>query len=420
MDLLRQYASWLAVMALLLACSAFFSGSEAALFYLGRFDRRRLAAGNRAQRIAAALLAEPDRLLTAILFWNLLVNLSFFTLGSIVSLRRQQAGRSTVAGALALGAMVAIIVFGELLPKSLAVMRPAALAPVVAIPLRVLVGLLDPALARLPPGNAAVAALALAGVRAASRTCTSATWSGPCGMSTADAALVEQEQKVLESIVALSETRADELMRRACRSPCSGRPSRWPTWAGACRRAGTCWCRSRTATRWPRPCRLAGLYRLPAEHLEQAAQPVVYVPWSTTAAEVLDRLQRQGRRVAAVVNEFGETIGIITLDDLLEGIFSQTPSPSEPLLRRPPIRQVRPGVWHVTGMTGVRQLIRCFDRPGLPTKSVTVGGVVQEVLERLPQRGDECRWGPYQLKVLDVPARGRLLLELTFAAEESP
>ena len=82
MDLLIHYASWLAAMALLLVCSAFFSASEAALFYLRRPERRLLAAGNPSQRIAAALLADPDRLLTAVLFWNLLVNLAYFAVAS--------------------------------------------------------------------------------------------------------------------------------------------------------------------------------------------------------------------------------------------------------------------------------------------------------------------------------------------------
>ena len=64
MHWLIAFAPWLIAMGLLAFASAFFSASEAALFYLTRHDRRRLASGNRAQRIAAGLLADPDRLLT--------------------------------------------------------------------------------------------------------------------------------------------------------------------------------------------------------------------------------------------------------------------------------------------------------------------------------------------------------------------
>ena len=122
--------------------------------------------------------------------------------------------------------------------------------------------------------------------------------------------------------------------------------------------------------------------------------------------------------MAAVVNEFGETIGILTFDDILDTLFSGAPSRSERLLRRAPIRAVSPGVWHVTGMTSVRRLARYFqiDRPA--ARSVTVSGVIQEVLQRLPEPGDECSWGPFYFKVLDVPLRGQLLVELTMPGGE--
>src|SRR5271169_2761244 len=100
-------------MAVLLLCSAFFSASEAALFSLRRAQRRELSKGSGAQQIIARLLDDPDRLLTAVLFWNLIINLSFFTIGSIVSLRTQQAGHATAAGAFAVGSLVTIIIFGE-------------------------------------------------------------------------------------------------------------------------------------------------------------------------------------------------------------------------------------------------------------------------------------------------------------------
>jgi CBS domain containing-hemolysin-like protein len=134
----------------------------------------------------------------------------------------------------------------------------------------------------------------------------------------------------------------------------------------------------------------------------------------------LEALRRQNRRVAAVVNEFGETIGILPVDDILDTIFSHAPSRSERLMRRLPIRPVRPGVWHVTGMTSLRRLARHFNASMPPSKSVTVSGAVQEALERLPQPGDACRWGPFHFRVLDVPERGQLVVELTLGEEESP
>jgi CBS domain containing-hemolysin-like protein len=75
-------------------------------------------------------------------------------------------------------------------------------------------------------------------------------------------------------------------------------------------------------------------------------------------------------------------------------------------------------VWHVTGMTSLRRLVRQFKVEPPSTKSVTVAGVVQEMLERLPEVGDVCRWGPFRFKVLDVPDRGQLVVELTLPHDE--
>jgi CBS domain containing-hemolysin-like protein len=163
------------------------------------------------------------------------------------------------------------------------------------------------------------------------------------------------------------------------------------------------------------------LYDVPAENLDRRAGPVLYAPWCTPVAEALEMMRRQGQAVLAVVNEYGETVGILTFDDILDTIFSGAPSRSERLLRRAPIRQVAPGTWHVTGMASLRRLARYFHMQRPPSKSITVAGVVQEMLERIPLSGDQCRWGPFRFKVLDVPRRGQLLVELTMArAEDTP
>ena len=73
---------------------------------------------------------------------------------------------------------------------------------------------------------------------------------------------------------------------------------------------------------------------MPDGPLDLLAEPVIYVPWSTSAADVLELIRRRKREVAAVVNEFGETIGILTFDDILDVLFSGGPSRSERLLRR--------------------------------------------------------------------------------------
>jgi len=396
----------------LILCSAFFSSSEAALFYLNRHQRRRLASGNRAQRIAARLLDEPDRLLSAVLFWNLVANISYFTIASIVSIGLKTVGHTAEAGAFAVGSLMVIIVFSEMLPKSLAVLRPRALATLVAVPLSVAVRVLD----RVMP--------VLRWVNLVSRR---VLWPSfepepylrvgdlerAVELSTSNAALLEQEQTVLHRIVSFSEIRADELMRPRTQFLSFRPPVTLADLGGELPPSGYLLVTEPESDEVAGAIALRQLTHIPTERLEEYAEPVAYVPWSTTVAEALETMQRGNRQVAAVVNEFGETIGILTFDDVLDTIFSPTASRSQRLLRRVPIRQVAPGVWHVTGMTSLWRLVRHFRVERPESKSLTVAGVVQEALERLPTPGDECRWGPFHFKVIDVTQGGQLLVELT-------
>jgi CBS domain containing-hemolysin-like protein len=416
MDLLIDYAGWLVAMGVLIVCSAFFSSSEAALFYLSRPERRKLAAGNHSQRIAAGLLAQPDRLMTAVLFWNLVVNLAYFTLASIISIGLEKEPGPAAAVSFAVGSLLTIIVFSEMLPKSLAVLQPGRLAALVAIPLAATVRLLAPVLP----------ALRLANLLSRRLLCPRfqpepylrvGDLERAVELSTSNAALLEQEQRVLQNLVLLSEIRAEELMRPRIQFLSFRPPVSLADLKGRMPRSGYLLVTEPDSEEVAAAIPLRSLSNIPGEHLEHHAEAVVYVPWCTTVAEVLEVMQRQDRQVAAVVNEFGETIGILTFDDVLDTIFSRSPSRSQRLLQRMPIRQVAPGSWQVTGMTSLWRLVRHFgvDRP--VSKSVTVAGVVQEMLERLPRPGDQCRWGPFQLKVLDVPERGQLLVELTLADE---
>jgi len=396
--------------------STFFCASEAALFYLSRQDRRRMAAGNRAQQITAGLLADPDRLLGAVLFWNLLTNLTYFTIVSITALALQRQGRAASAGLFAATSLLVLIVLAEMLPKSLAVLKPRAVASLVGVPLALLVRLLDPLLPVFRMVN-------LLSQRLIWPTFKPEPYlqvgdlERAVDLSTSDAALVEHEHTVLQGLVSLSAIRVDELMRPRSRVRLFHPPVTLADLGGQPPESGYLLLTEAESDEVAGWVRLPSVSFIPDEHLESLARPVAYVPWCTTVAQALQTMRQGQRQVAAVVNEFGETVGVLTLDDILDTIFSPTSSRSERLLKRMPIRQVGPSVWHVTGMTSIRRLVRHFQCPRPESKSVTVAGVIQEVLQRLPEPGDRCRWGKFQFRVLEAADSGQLLVELTLVPE---
>ena len=95
----RWLAGFVAMLALM-ALSAFLSASETALFFLSHDEIRAFRVGRPRERAAAALLADPDRVLTGILFWNLVVNLLYFAVSIVVSERLLMADLRTAAAVL--------------------------------------------------------------------------------------------------------------------------------------------------------------------------------------------------------------------------------------------------------------------------------------------------------------------------------
>ena len=118
----------------LLALSAFFSASETALFSLSR--ERRKSAPARVSR----LLARPRELLITVLACNLLVNVFFFSLAA--QLYQGDSPQAKLGSAL--GALVALLVFGEILPKTLALRGSGAVSAMSSLALTPLVVILHP------------------------------------------------------------------------------------------------------------------------------------------------------------------------------------------------------------------------------------------------------------------------------------
>ncbi len=411
MHVLIEMSPWLLAMAVLVACSAFFSGSEAAFFYLRWEDRRALTTGNRSQRVAARLLSVPHRLLSAVLLWNLAINMTYFGISSIVALRYRDEGGNSQAVVFSASALLVIIFFSEMLPKSIAVLSARWSAGFVAIPLAASVRLLDPIMPAL---------------RVVSLLSRRLVWprfepepylkvsdlERAIELSSADTPLIEQERSTLRNIVMLSDIRVEEWMRPRTQFVTYPAPVSLDDLHGQMPPSGYLLITQAGHEDITAAINLAELVDVPAEGLQRCAKPVACVPWCTTVADVLQQLQQTRREVAVVVNEFGETIGILTFTDILATLFHENPSRTDRLLDRKPIQEVGQGVWHVAGMTSLRRLARHFHTQLPPTTNVTVGGVIQDLVQRLAESGDEVDWGEFHFRVLEAPHRGQMLIEM--------
>ena len=440
--------------------SAFCSAGEAAFFSLSSQDRRQFQFGSRLQRMAAGLAVKSGKLLPAILLCNLMVNLTMFACSTAMCLELQESGRSADAGLLALGTLFSVIIFCDVIPKSLGVTLPRLLAPLLAPPMSLLARVFGPLIPWLEHINLLSQRLLLPNLKpepdlqvsdlermieltpsqgrgkrrqsadgslqnSAVSQLPSAVFPTPIPYSLfpQPAALLRREQQVLRNIVALSDITADEMMRPRTLLKLFKPPVTLASLEGNVPSCGYLLITEPDTDEIASAIsldRFTGTTRGNTKTVAWDAQsePVVYVPWRMKASHVLDTLQKEKKEVAAVVNEYGETIGILSFDDLVWSIFSIVPSRTRRLFNQPPIRRNGEGRWLASTMTTLRRIERYFQHKLPDHESSTVGGILEETLERFPQEGDQCDWGPFHWRVLSRNEADIFEVEITVSQED--
>jgi putative hemolysin len=132
--------------------------------------------------------------------------------------------------------------------------------------------------------------------------------------------------------------------------------------------------------------------------LEELMRPIPHVPETKPGADVLREMQRDGSHMVVVVDEYGNTAGLATMEDLVEEILGEIRDEHEPE------RDVRQEAEHVFIAPGSLDLDRLKDlfnfRPNGDTESTTVGGLVAEWLGHVPQVGETAEKGGIRIEVL--------------------
>lgn len=406
---MASQAHWLLAMGVLVLASGFFSSSETALFYLSHDELRAFRMGRARERIVARLLSDPDRLLTAVLFWNLVINLTYFALSIIVTHSLADKGQNAGAGAFGLISVFGIILFGEVLPKSFAVVFRRVWAKVVSWPLAFAVRVLDPIIPKLSQLT-----------RIARRTFWPDIRREPylnaddleraVEASKLSEDVVRQERQLLHNILDLSEITVEEVMRPRGTFFAAMKPLNLSDFHGEVPPGDYVAIYTDDADEIEGAVPLSSFSHIPEKNLHEAAEEVPCVPWCADLASTLQLLREQYAGMASVINEYGETIGVVLVEDILDTVLMAQPSRARRLLEREPVLEVSPGKYHVEGITTLRYLCRRIGIDYDPDAEdfVTVAGMMYEELEHLPAVGDACEWRGYQVKVIEVGERGRI------------
>ena len=390
-------------MAVLILFSAFFSGSEAALFSLTPRGRRRLSRSGAGGRIADGLLADPDRLLSAILFWNLLINMTYFVIAPIVASRLESTENSGQSVALVFSAvsLLTIIFCSEMLPKSVAVLLPVRFSVWVGPPLALAVKIVSPILPVVDLTNQLLRRL---------------IWptfqrepeielhdiARAIDLGTDDAALQQRDRIALHGLMEMAEVRASEIMRPRAKLCLCPFPIQSDELAKLNVPGGYVMVTDKDQKTITATIGIRHLRPSQIDNLETAVEDVIYVPWSAHVAQVWDQLDDADVSVAVVVNEFGEVVGAVLVDDVLRRVLAPRRGGDEDLgAGAASIVQLGDQHFRVLGSASLRALAKRLEIESPDETIATAAGFIQRQTERLPRLGDTARLSGYQLTVVE-------------------
>ncbi len=132
--------------------------------------------------------------------------------------------------------------------------------------------------------------------------------------------------------------------------------------------------------------------------LKELIRPIPHVPETKPGADVLREMQRDGSHMVVVVDEYGNTAGLATMEDLVEEILGEIRDEHEP---ERDVKQVSENVFIAPGSLDLDRLKDLFNfRPDGDTESTTVGGLVAEWLGHVPQVGETAEHGGIRIEVL--------------------
>ena len=397
---------WL-VLPILLACSAACAASETALFSLADSDRERVGAA------ARRLLDDQRSTLVTLLLCNLVINVLFFAFAARLA-PHAAIGADSAPGAtesyggeiaFGLGALLAILLFGEILPKSLALRAPVQIARIAAVPLSVIVAALAP-VRRIVQFLLEVATRALGEVGRDESGITTESLAEVLEQSAGHGLIESSEADLLAEVIELEGIRVREIMtprvdllaldlsEREHKETVERALAQRLTWLPVIREH---------ADHVVGSVRLRDILAQPERPLRELVQRVQFIPEVASVLDLLRVLRENKATEAVVVDEYGGTAGIVTIEDIFEEIVGDLRVEGE--LAEHPVVALGGGRFRVSGSLSIRDWNDRFGHEVVPVGFETVGGFVTALLGRIPRAGDRVRLGGLVSQVHEV--RGR-------------
>jgi putative hemolysin len=391
MGLWAEYFVRVLLMAVFLCGSAYCSATETAFFSLSKRQAKKLRdSKQRLGHLVADLLLKPSNLLGALLLGNLIVNTLFFATSSVLMLKVEGHLGVGVAASVAVVTFLCLVLFGEILPKSLAYANPERFSMWVAVPTLVLVRLLTPGVLVFRWFIAEPALRLLLGPGDRHRTVTSDEFKALIEATHAKGLISDQQQRLFTEVVSFNLLRVRHVMRpRVDMVACDLNED-----SVRARKLMIDRCVTMLFIYEDQIDRIVGavdlrdLVMAPEAPLTDFLHPVQFIPEQMTVEMLLQFFRKRRTDVAVVVDEYGGVAGSVAVEHVAEELFGslQVNKPREP------IEPLGTGRYRVSGSLPIHDWIKAFGLRPAHTGVATVGGWVTALLGRIPRNNDVAHW----------------------------
>ena len=406
---------WVALV-ILVGFSAFFSASETAFSSLNQIRMKSRAEDGDSSAARVLNMAEQyDKLLSTILIGNNIVNIAAASIGTILFTRMLGAERGATVSTIVL--TIIVLIFGEVTPKSLAKEMPEKVATAVSPFLVLLMALMTPLTWLFTQWKKLLGRFVHSGE---ADTITEGELMTMVSEAENDGELTDRESELIRSAIEFDDVEVEEILtprvdvvaveddiplEELAQTFAESGYSRLPVYHGTIDNI--------IGVVHEKDFYIARLKK--ATKIDDLVVPTLYTTGSTQISQLLRTLREQHHHLAVVVDEYGGTEGIITLEDILEELVGEIWDEHDEVTED--FRKQSDGSWLVSGSASVDDLYEELDLPEEEDiDSNTVNGLVQEKTCHLPKVGDRFTLGEYDGVVTRTAKRRVTEVRLTPAA----
>ena len=398
--------------------SAYFSATETAFSSLNRVRMKSLAEkGNKRAALVLRLSENYDSLLSTILIGNNIVNITSTSVATVLFVRLLGEERGSSLSTLVM--TIVVLIFGEVSPKSLAKEVPENFALFSAPILRVLVIILSPAnflfgqwkkllslIFKFSRENGITEEELLIMVEEAKQ----------------DGGIDEQEGTLIRSAIEFSDLTAEDVLTPRIDVAAVPADATQEEIADIFTETGF----SRLPVYRENVDNIVGIiyqkdfynqiYHTERK-LEEIIRPALFIAMGKKVGQLLKELQQKKMHIAVVLDEFGGTAGIVTLEDILEELVGEIWDEHDKVVQE--VEQISDREYLVMGSANVEKL---FERLGKEREFdvLTVSGWVMEVAEKIPAAGEQFRFEDLEITVLEMDDKRVEKVRIVRTGEELP